>query len=136
MDLSPKQKEKIEKIAEKYHLKLMLLFGSAVAGNMHKESDVDVAYLPEKNLGFNGDVMLNYELTDVFGTDKIDTVDLKKAPPLLMDGIFKNHKILFCNNITVYNQYQIYANRRFIEAAPLFKLKRTLINNYFQKHKI
>lgn len=49
MDLTEKQKHKIEKISQKYSLDLLLLFGSQVTGQIHKESDFDVAYIAKKS---------------------------------------------------------------------------------------
>lgn len=132
MKLTDKQIEKIKNIAENYSLKLVLLFGSQVSQSwLNKESDFDVAYLPEKKIDFQGEYHLNYEFTEVFKSDRVDTVDLGKSPPLLTQQIFQNHQILFCADRKVYNLYKIYAFRRFVEAAPLFRLRDELIKNYF-----
>lgn len=131
MNLTPKQIQKIEEIAKKYHLKLVLLFGSQVSGSLNRESDVDIAYLAEKSLNFNEECSLNYAFTNIFQTDRVDTVDLRKAPPLLSEEIFKKHQILFCSDFRAYYLYKIYSFKRFIEAAPLFRLRDELINKYF-----
>ena len=50
MRLNLEQKEKIKKLARKYQLKVVILFGSQVKRKaLHQESDFDVAYLSEKN---------------------------------------------------------------------------------------
>lgn len=132
MKLTDKQIEKIKNIAQSYNLELVLLFGSQVLQSfLNKESDFDVAYLPAKKIDFQGEYHLNYEFTKVFGSDRVDTVNLKKCPPLLMQQIFQNHQILFCADRKVYNIYKIYAFKRFVEAAPLFRLREELIENYF-----
>lgn len=131
MNITPSQTEKIETIAKNYSLKLVLLFGSQVSQFTHKESDFDIAYLSEKELGFKDEYHLNYEFTKVFGSERIDTLDLKRASPLLMQQIFQNHQILFCSNQKSYHFYKIYAYKRFIEATPLFQLRNELIKNYF-----
>lgn len=132
MKLTDKQVEKIKNIAQSYSLKLVLLFGSQVSQSfLNQESDFDVAYLPEKKIDFQGEYHLNYEFTEVFKSDRVDTVNLEKSSPLLMQQIFQNHQILFCADRKVYNIYKIYAFKRFVEAAPLFKLRDELIKNYF-----
>lgn len=131
MDITPKQSERINAIASNYGLELVLLFGSRVGGKVHKESDFDVAYVSKKKLDFEQEYHLNYEFTKVFGHDEVDTVDIRKAPPLLMKQVFKDHQILFCSDITLYHRYHIYAVKRYIEAAPLFKLRQDLIKKYF-----
>lgn len=131
MQLTDNQIEKINNIAKSYDLKLLLLFGSRVSQFLNKESDFDVAYLPKKKVDFQSEYRLNYELTKVFGSDRVDTVDLEKSPPLLTQQIFQSHQILFCSDRKVYNLYKIYAFKRFIEAAPLFRLRDELIKDYF-----
>ncbi len=137
MDVTQKQSERISDIAGIYGLELVLLFGSRVRGKVHKESDFDVAYVSKKKLDFEQEYHLNYEFTRVFGHDEVDTVDIRKAAPLLMNQIFKDHQILFCSDMTKYHKYKIYAVKRYMEAAPLFKLRSELVNKYFaRKHKI
>jgi predicted nucleotidyltransferase len=41
-------KPEVEKLARKYRLSLVILFGSRVSGRTHPQSDVDFAFLPEK----------------------------------------------------------------------------------------
>lgn len=113
----------VEKLALKYGLDLVLLFGSQSNGRIHKESDVDVAYLSNKLLSFEQEFHLNYELTNVFRYDRVDTVDLKKAKPLLMYAIFQHPKILFQADNKLFFQYRSYAFKRYIESKPLYQEK-------------
>ena len=123
MKLTQTQKQKIKEIAGKYQLKLVLLFGSQSSGYIHKESDVDVAYLPEKSLDFEKEYRLNYEFTKIFQTDKVDTVDLRKASPLLLYAVFQNPIILFQENDLVFPLYRAYVFKRYIEAKSFYKEK-------------
>ncbi len=45
MELTKKQKIKIDNIGKKYNLKLLLLHGSCATGKQKKGSDIDIAYL-------------------------------------------------------------------------------------------
>jgi len=135
MKLSEKQKEKIEEIAQKYQLRLVLLFGSRASNKfVRKDSDFDIAFLSQKNLSFDQENYLNYELTNIFQNNKVDTVDIRKAPPLLMKQIFDNNIILYCKNKIIYHKYMIYAERRYAEAKPLFELQSISIKNFLKKH--
>ena len=58
MQFSRKQKQQIRKIAQKYDLELILLFGSRVEGKIHKESDFDVAYSSSRDLGLMEEAQL------------------------------------------------------------------------------
>lgn len=133
MNLSEKQKKRIEEISQKNSLALLLLFGSQVTGQTHKESDFDVAYLAQKPLDFRQEGQLIVDLMPVFKSDKVDLSNIKKAPPLLLKHIFDNNIILFCPDQSVYNEYEIYALKTYFEAQPLFQLREDLIKNYFNQ---
>lgn len=123
MKLTSAQQQKIKKIAQQYRLKLVLLFGSQSEDRVHKESDFDIAYLAEKTLDFKSEYHLNYEFTNVFQRDKVDTVDLQKVPPLLLYAVFQSPQILFQKNELIFPSYQAYAFKKYIEAGPLYEEK-------------
>ena len=123
MEITEQQNQKIAGIAKKYGLRLILLFGSRVSGTLNKESDFDVAYLPKKLLSFNKEVKLNYEFTEIFGNDHVDTVDLSRAKPLLLYGIFKQPRILFQIDNLIFSRYRAYAFKKYVESKPLYELK-------------
>lgn len=124
MDLLAKQQEKIDEIAKEYGLRLVLLFGSRASGKTHKESDYDVAYLAENNLTFDEANRLNSDFTGVFQCERVDTVDIKTAPPLLLYGIFRQCQILFQQNDSVFSAYRAYAYKKYVEAKPILEEKR------------
>lgn len=134
LKLTAEQKQKVKQIAQKYHLNFLAVFGSRVSGKLHKESDIDVAFLPAQNFTFRDGYMLNYELTNVFKNDRVDTVNLKTAPPLLMKEIFDNHQILFRKDKKRYYLYRVYALKKYIEATPLFESKRLSIERFIKTH--
>jgi len=119
MELEAKQKEKIAELSKKYHLKLILLFGSRATGKIHKESDYDVAYLPEKNLSFDDEVDINFQFTNIFKNDRVDTVDIRKASPLLLFGIFRQCQIIFKKDDLIFPTYRAYAFKKYLEAKPI-----------------
>ena len=123
MDITTTQQDAIQDVAMRYRLQLVLLFGSQSEGRVHKESDVDIAYLPEESLGFEDEYHLNYEFTNIFRTDKVDTVDLKKAPPLLLYAVFQHPRVLFQKNDLVFPNYQVYAFKKYVETKPLYEEK-------------
>lgn len=126
--------ELIRKIAQTYSLELILLFGSRVSLKTHRESDFDIAYLSKRDLGLQEEAKLIMEFSQIFKSENIDLVNLKKAPPLLMKQIFQKHTVLFRSNLKIYNSYKIYAWKRFIEAAVLFRLRDELIEKYFTRY--
>lgn len=127
-------KFKIKELAEKYHLSMALLFGSQVEGKIHSQSDIDFAYLSEKKLNLMEEAKLICDLMPIFKSEKIDLVNLKKAPPLLLKRIFDNHQILFCRDKKIYYAYKIYAIRKYLEAKPLFRLRAESLEKFLQTH--
>ncbi len=124
--LTKKQKEKIESIVKKHDLKLLLLFGSQVNGTVKADSDFDIAYLPQKSIAVKQKLELNNDLANVFGSDKIDQVNIKDASPLLRYEISKNCQLLFGKDID-YIKFKTRAFRIFTDSASLFKLQDALI---------
>lgn len=123
MDLSQPQKQNIERIAKEYQLKLVLLFGSQVGKTTHSESDIDVAYLSRSPLNFEKEYHLNYEFTNIFQKDRVDTVDITKAPSLLLYAIFQSPQVLFQENEFIFPSYQTYAFKKYVETQPLYDEK-------------
>ncbi len=121
MEINQAKKNKIEELAEKYNLRLILLFGSRVSNRIHKESDYDVAYLPKKNLRYEDEIDINLQFTRIFSHDRVDTVDMRKAPPLLLYAIFKECLVLFKEDNLIFPTYRAYAIKKYIEAKPFLE---------------
>ncbi|MEK7202845.1 MAG: nucleotidyltransferase domain-containing protein [Patescibacteria group bacterium] len=119
-------KEKIKKIAQKYNLEMVLLFGSQVNGRAKPDSDVDIAYSAQKPLSTDEKIDLNNDLGNLFHKDNVDQVDIKSANPLLLHEISTNCKLLFGQEID-YIKFRTRAFRVFIDSESLFKLKESLI---------
>ena len=127
------QNRKIEEIAEKYDLKMLLLFGSQAKDKkfLHKESDFDVAYLSERALGGKEIIDLNCDFIDMFRCDRVDLMDLKRAKPFLRYEIAKNSKLLYGNEID-YLEFKAFAFRDYINHGRLFEIEDLLINRKHQ----
>lgn len=133
MFLSPIQKQKIRDLAKRYNLKLILLFGSRIKKKfLHLESDFDIAYLGKRDLTGEEEINLNCDLVDIFNSDKIDLVDLKKANPFLRYEVAKNSDLLYGNEIE-YLEFKAFAFRDYINHRPLFDLRDFLIE---RRHKL
>ena len=129
-------KSKIEKIAEKYGLRLLILFCSQAGEkkHLHAESDFDVAYLGKKDLDLEEEAKLISDMMPVFQSEKVDLANLKKADPLLLKQIFEDHELLYSHNPNDYYRYKVYSERKFKEASPLFELREYLLNRFLEKH--
>ncbi len=123
--------KKLQEIAKKYNLKLLLLFGSRIGKKkfLHKESDFDVAYLSKKDLDLEEEAKLICGLMPIFESEKIDLVNLKKAPPFLFYSIFQNCRILYADDPLLFYYLRSYAFKKYIEAKPLYQKRSERIND-------
>lgn len=129
-----KIKSKIAELALKYQLSMVLLFGSRAKGQENISSDFDIAYLSKKKLDLMDESKLVCDLMEIFRSDKIDIVNIRKAPPLLMKHIFDHNKILFCENSVTYYTYQIYAIRLYKESKRIFQLQEESLKKFVQNY--
>lgn len=122
--------KKLREIAEKYNLKLILLFGSRVGNKkfLREESDFDVAYLPQKDLDLTKEAKLICDLTPIFRSEKIDLVNLKKALPFLLYSIFQNCQVLYTDNPLIFYYLRSYTFKKYIETKPLYQERSERIN--------
>ncbi|MCX6718281.1 MAG: nucleotidyltransferase domain-containing protein [Candidatus Staskawiczbacteria bacterium] len=125
MELEKQQKINLKEIAKRYHLKMVLLFGSQATGKTHKESDFDIAYLPEKNLSYDDEININLQFANIFRNDRVDTVDINKSNPLLLFQVSKN-SILLYGNRQDFLKFKLYAFNAYNDYAPYFKMENNL----------
>lgn len=137
MEITIEKQELIKKMADKYGLKLILLFGSRIKGKTHQESDYDIAYLAGKKLSFEDDGRIIIDLAKIIGIQDerlVNLSDIRKAGTLLLKEIFDQHQILFSADKNIYDLYKIFAVKNFLESRSLFDLRDFLIEKYFIHH--
>jgi len=123
MDLSEKQKDHLAKIAQKYSLELILLFGSRIEKKLHQESDYDVAYLSSRHLDLMEEAQLIVDLAPIFKSENIDLVNLKRANPLLLYAITKNCQVIYEKKPLTFASLRAYAFKKYVETKPLYEAK-------------
>lgn len=119
---------RISTIAEKYHLTLVLLFGSQATGKTHPQSDADVAYFGQELLPLAIESKLVIDLMQAFRTDAVDLVSLKNAPPLLRYQIARSGKLLYERTPGLFTSFFINSLRQYEEARPLFQLRSSYLD--------
>lgn len=123
-------------VAQKYDLRLVLLFGSRVEGKqLHKESDFDVAYLSKRKLDLMEEARMMTEMAPYFHSDNIDLVNLRNAPPLLYYAVFDKCQVLFAEDELLFPTLRIYAFRKFVEMQPIYELKFQRLKEKYSKIK-
>jgi len=124
MHINPK---KLQKIVRQYGLRLLLLFGSRAQDKALPKSDFDIAYFAGRPLSLEEESRLIVDLGPAVGSDNIDLVDLKKAPPLLLYAITQNARVLYAENQMLFPELASYAFKRYVESKLLFELKRQFL---------
>ncbi len=118
-----KQSGRLKKLAKKYHLSLILLFGSRASGQTHKNSDFDIAYLSDNGLDLGQEAKLIVELFPFFRSENIDLANLRNAPPLLFFAIFNDCQVLYEKKPLLFASLRAYAFKKYIETKPLYEEK-------------
>ena len=94
-----KHREKLNKVFKKNQVLLAHLFGSEARGTSHKESDIDIAVLFDKNVNPKDYLKLEGRLIDFFSEiypkKEINIVNLNIASPLLKQAAILEGKLLY-----------------------------------------
>ena len=108
-------------------LRLILLFGSAVSGKMHKQSDIDIAFLFDKPVDILG---LTNKVIRLLHTDNIDVVDLKRASPLLKFLVATDGRLLYERKEGMFNEFYSLAFRMYVDTKKLRNAQSIAIKNF------
>jgi len=125
MKITRELKQKTAKIAQKYHISLMIIFGSQTQRKTHPKSDIDIAVLPAKtardiSMKIYSDFLGDME--KIFPGVKVDIALIPLADPFLLDNIAKSGQLLFGKKID-FIKFQLRAFNRFQDYLPYFKLE-------------
>ena len=121
-------KLKIIPLAEKYNLKLVILFGSQASGRTHKHSDIDIGFLPISD--FDAEIYLLTDLYQILKREDAQVVNLKNASPLLRYSALSDCIVLFEKNNGIYDNARGYAFKLYAETKPLYDLRRARLSQY------
>lgn len=119
------KKQLLKKIARKYKLELVVLFGSMAKGKTRKESDADVAVKSRVKLNFREQLRLAGALQNVFNRE-VDLSLIEYANPLLLHQIFKEGKLLYGSKSS-FSSSSLYAFHRYNDYAPYFQREARMV---------
>ena len=127
-------RKKIEEIAKKHNLELLLFFGSRANGTVHKFSDYDFGYVSATRFDYVKKSELEMDLEKLAGSKFIEAVDLKKSGPFLLKEVVKNNQVLFAKKYA-YEDFFSNAVRNYLGAGKLFELQKNLYNQTVNKYR-
>ena len=136
MVITEQLKKEIAEIARKYNIALFVLFGSQARGDVHKKSDVDIAYSSREPLPLHEENKMAVALQQLFRTSHVDIVNLSAATsPLLLKNITDEGMPLFEAKPSLFNELFLYALRVYREAKPLFALREEYLFQRINQYK-
>jgi hypothetical protein len=89
-------------------------------------SDIDVAYLPEKD--FDKEIELIEKLEEIFEDEAIDIVNLKRVPLTLIHRILKEGKCLYAKDLKTKIEFETEKENEYLDTYYIR-------NEYFEKMK-
>jgi predicted nucleotidyltransferase len=95
-------------LREKVSPDLIYIFGSTVKGTSHKNSDLDIAFLPGSDINEYEIFILAQELAEKVNID-VDLVNLKKASTVFQGQIITTGSIIYCSNEQIRLNYEMNA---------------------------
>ena len=122
-------RERLTPIFKEEGLQLIFLFGSAVSGKVHKQSDIDLAFLFDKPVDI---LTLTNKVIKLLHTDNIDVVDLKRTTPLMKFSVVKNGILIYEREPGVFNEFYSLAFRMYVDTKKLRDAQTTAIKYFLQ----
>lgn len=124
-------KPEIEKLAKKYNLSLVLLYGSHAKRNIRTDSDIDLAVLGVKPVSTDDIIALSNGFAQIFEVNEIDVKSLHKTDSLFRYQVMQNSVLLYGRNYD-YLTFKSYAFRSYHDSKDLLRLKEVLIRKRMQ----
>lgn len=91
--------ETVREVLQEHPVEIAILFGSHASGEIHSQSDIDIAVTFEtvrpQDSEYNSVFFkLSADLSEALDTDDVDLVDLQRASPELVETIFDQGVLL------------------------------------------
>jgi predicted nucleotidyltransferase len=110
----PRRKD-LERLARRHRLSLLVLFGSQAQGKARAGSDVDIAWLDANPKRPPDRLRLFGDCADLFGTEALDLLDLRRCEPLAAYEAFRGGRLLYEGRPGLYPARYSYAVRRYAD---------------------
>jgi uncharacterized protein len=113
-------------------IKLVILFGSQVAGTSGRRSDTDIAVLAERRLTLDERSTLEEEYAERLSVpeEKIDLVDLAVATPILRYQVARRGKLLYGKEED-FIRFKVLAWKQYLNTKKFRRLRHDSMENTF-----
>src|SRR5512139_2557306 len=109
-------REKLAPLFKERDLRLILLFGSALTGAVHKKSDIDLAFLFDRPVDI---LSITNSVIRLLHTDKVDVIDLKHASPLLKYSVAEKGRLLYEKSPGMFFEFYSLAFKEYVDTRKL-----------------
>ncbi|MBI5004016.1 nucleotidyltransferase domain-containing protein [Candidatus Kaiserbacteria bacterium] len=124
--------EVLKGLAEKHGLSLVVLFGSQATGKTHAGSDTDIAFFSIQPKNMLEIAEMQMEFTEKLRIKDLELVDLAGKAPLFLKQVADQGIVLYEKDPSVFDEFQIYAFKRYVEAKPLYAMREAALHKYLQ----
>lgn len=107
--LDEQKYKKINDLAERNGLDLVVIFGSQVKGTLNKESDIDIGIYGKDFLNLDDKINLSRDFSDIFENDNVDISVISPYSPLLALQILSKGKILYEREVDIAGMLKLYS---------------------------
>jgi predicted nucleotidyltransferase len=122
-------RERLVPLFKERDLRLILLFGSALTGAVHKKSDIDLAFLFDRPVDI---LSMTNSVIRLLHTDKVDVIDLKHASPLLKYSVAQKGRPLYEKSLGIFNEFYSLAFRMYVDTRKLREARETAIKYFLE----
>jgi len=134
MKISSDLKGNLAKIARKYHLRMILPFGSAVTFKLHFLSDLDLAVLyKEADFSWDKYTSLLDGLQKIFPKKKIDLAIINRTDPLFLKKITESCQLLYGSSQEL-AELKIYAFKRYTDHKKYLEMEEEFVDHFINRH--
>lgn len=121
------KRQALHSFCKRYHVALLILFGSIASGTHHRHSDVDLAIQTSTGTSISK-LHLIQELESIFYQRQIDlTIITKDTDPLLLFEIFSSGLLLYENTRGLFENNRLKAWHLYQDTKPLRRFEKTYI---------
>lgn len=122
-------KERLAPIFTEEGMRLAILFGSHASGKVHRQSDIDLAFLYDRPVDI---VALTNRVIRLLHLNNIDVVDLRRASPLMKFSVIKNGTPLYEKEEGMLTDFYSLAFRMYVDAKKLRDAQKETIGYFLE----
>lgn len=111
-------------------LRLPVLFGSVALGRATAASDVDLGVLCEGECDLDA---LYMAVAPRLRTDRLDLIDLRRAPPILASEVARKGRLLYEREPGTFRSFQSLAQRRYCDTEKLQTATKRRIQRFLEQ---